>query len=736
MPTTPAAPPPPSSDGGARPGDGDGTTTDATADRMLVAARQGSNRAWAALLERVDPDARLLAHLVLGGLDVDPTLISAYVRAYRARRKGSDDAVVMVLNHVWIACGHEIRRRQRREAPAPGRRAQHDHRTTRLGDDVDARTLSDLRPEERAVWALVHRADLPVPAAAAALGVDERVITGVADRVLLQLDAARHAPPPEADDAAGAEASDDDGAAGDANPAGTADQDATDGEAAADPEGAPGDEAAEGGTDLDRPTEAHEVVLDLSDGATSADAEPPEGGGGSLEPDPPGPAFWQDLGRRLKAERDAVAAAPPPPLPDPDGPSPALTPATPPPGAPRGRGRRRRRRSDLVEGLAEEAGRQRPRRSWPSLLVRAAAVLAVIGILGVAVYALFEAASNARSPVRGDSTADVARQSMSVLGEAGTWSATIEQTAVDGEGEQTDTTLTITADEDGSFRYEDEAIDRLTTYDAAFAVVRDTIPGFPPRNDQGVAPGGPDPSPPRAGLPLDDLATAARVLSTEDDVEPEETQRDGRAVRVMSAPLDDDTQLSYVVDDESLLPVRITWTRDGATVRELRFRDVVLGVGGASYTQELPADAPPPADQGFTPAQLGEIEARIGLAPLTPDYLPGEPDGFEFTGAYVNEASRVASLRYADGPQQMIVTVRPSPVEAGQVWTDPFDRGDEEVTPEDVTLESGTFRDVTAQMVADGTALPSIWGADGELAFTVAGDLTAEDLQRVASSLG
>ena len=121
----------------AEPGDATGAPpdegTDPTADRMLAAARQGSNRAWAALIERVDPTCRLLAHLVLGGNDVDATLQSAYVRAYRARRKGSDDAVVLLLNHVWITCGHEIRRRQRREAPAPGRRPQRDPRPSRLG---------------------------------------------------------------------------------------------------------------------------------------------------------------------------------------------------------------------------------------------------------------------------------------------------------------------------------------------------------------------------------------------------------------------------------------------------------------------------------------------------------------------------------------------------------------------------------------------------------------------------
>ncbi len=728
---------------GTRPGEG-AATTDATADRMLAAARQGSNRAWAALLERLDPDARLLAHLVLGGLDVDATLQSAYVRAYRARRKGPDDAVVMVLNHVWITCGHEIRRRHRREAPAPGRRPQVDTRTTRLGGTVDARTLSAMRPEERAVWALVHRAELPVASVAAALGVGEPVVNGVADRVAVRLDEARTAP--EVDPAGG---DDDQVAPGRADGAATADDrddvpapvpDEVDGADEGLEADAAGELGAEGtGDDALGATAAHDVVVDLSDGAPDPEPEGADGdAAGSLDPEPATPAFWQELGRRLKVERDAVAAAPPPSLPDPDGPSPALTPAQAPPVAVQKRASRRirRRRPDLVEELAEEAGRQRARRSWPGLLVRVAAVLVVVAILAAAVYALYDAASTARSPIRGDSTADVALQSMGVLAEAGTWSATIDQTTVDDAGESTDATLTITAAQDGSFRFTDESIDRLTTYDAAFGVVRDTIPGFPPRNDQGVAPGGPDPSPPRAGLPLDDLATAARVLSTQVDDEPEVSEADGGDVRTLTGPLDDSTELTYVVDDETLLPISITWIREGETIRELRFRDVVLGVGGASYTQELPADAPPAAELGFLPVQLGEVQARTGIAPLTPDYLPGEPDGFEFTGAYVDEAAKVASLRYADGPQEMIITVRPSPVEAGQTWTDPFDRADQEVTPEEVTLDSGAFRDVPAQMVAGGAALPSIWAADGELAFTVAGDLSAEDLQKVAASLG
>ena len=118
---------------------------------------------------------------------------------------------------------------------------------------------------------------------------------------------------------------------------------------------------------------------------------------------------------------------------------------------------------------------------------------------------------------------------------------------------------------------------------------------------------------------------------------------------------------------------------------------MTLGVGGVTYAQDLPPDAPAPTDLGFLPVPLGEVQGRTGQAPLTPDYLPGGAEGFEFTGAYVDEAKKITSLRYASGPREMIITMRPSPVEAGNPWSDPFDRTGETVTPETVTLDAGPF---------------------------------------------
>ncbi|HEU5151466.1 MAG TPA: hypothetical protein VFU19_13265 [Iamia sp.] len=686
----PTAPPRP-------PGDG----IDPTADRMLAAARRGSNKAWAALLERADPECRRLAHLVLGGHDVDRALLSAYVRAYRARRKGPDDATVFLTHHVWIACGHEIRRHQRRQAPAPGRRPVRTDRTPRLGDSTLGRAVAALRPEERAVWGLVDQAGLPVAAVAQSLGVATDVVTAVASRVAHQLDEALDAP------------------TGAMEVLTTEDDDRP---------------------DLGEPGEDTSAVLATEPSTAEAppaeaDAEPPEEvDPGQLEPDPPTPGFWRELGRRLKAEREAPQAAPPPALPEPGDPSPALTAPKAPPVAMQKRApaRSRRRRPDVVEELAGEADRQRPRRHWGSLLVKAAAIVVVLGVLGAVVAALYLAASRAESPVRGKTVADLAGESMDVLDDAERWSATVERESL-GTGGPERASLRVVVEGNGSYRVEDSNISRVTTYDAVTGTLQDTVTGFPPRTEIGVPLGPPDGGPPREGMPLDDLGIAARTLATVDDEAPEEGTLNGRDVYRLSAPLSDDLELTYTVAADTLFPVRIAWTIDGQPVRELRFADVEVDGLPGPYEQDLPAGTPTAADQGFARVGITEVKARADLAPLTPEYLP---DGFVSAGVVVDETDRIAQLRYARGAQELLITLRPSPVAAGQVWDDPFTRPEgQEVTPTEVAIESGPFRGATALQVAGPLALPSLWAADGELAFTVSGDVSSADLVRIAQSL-
>ena len=684
----------------------DDEAPDPDADRMLAAARRGSNRAWAALVDRLDPACRDFAHLVLGGHGVDSALLAAYVRAYRARRTAEPPATVFLLHHTWIACGHEIRRHQRRRNPAPGRRPIRDDRTPRLGDDPRGRSLALLRPEERAVWALVERAGLPVATVAAALGVEERVVATVATRVVEHVDTG---PPPSPYDGLPTDPRE---RAVEVEPE-PGPEPRPDEEPEAEPEP---DEAAVADPDA---TAVHDT---LGDEFGAEEIDP-----GSLDPEPASPAFWRELGRRLRAESEATPAAPRPKLPEPGDPSPSLTPAKAPPVAMQRRAprRARRRKPDEIDQLVDEAGRQRPRRRWGAWAIRTLAVVIVAAVFGVAVVGLYRVASNSREPVRGETVADVVRRSMLVLDDAGTWSASVEVTSL-GERHP----MTVVAANDGSYRVQDSGLGRLTTYDARFAVVMDSVTGLPPRHDTGVAPGAPDVTAPRHGYPQEDLAIAARTLSVVDDERPATDRLNGRDVLTMTAPLTGDIDLTYVVDASSLAPVRITWSVEGATVRELRFADVELGAAAPDYTQDLGDVAA--TDQGFAQVRLTEIATRTQMQPVTPDYLP---DGFTFTGAAVDEAGRVSSIRYARGPQELIVTLRPSPVEAGAVWDDPFDRGDDEATPSELEIDSGPFRGVTALQVSGGRALPSVWGADGEIAFTVAGDLNPDELARVARSL-
>lgn len=716
---------------------------------MLAAARQGSNKAWAALLERVDPECRRLAHLVLGGHPVDLTLMSAYLRAYRARRKGPSDAVVFLTHHVWIACGHELRRQARREAPAPGRRPVRTDRAPRFGTDALGRAIAGLRPEERAVWGLIDQAGFPVAAVAEALGVDPRVVTTVASRVARTLDQALAIPVEGADDelvpltdevpelahpgedteaVMVTEASTSAAPALDHDPPPTSAATDVEADARADSDALEGDDAVEGDdpASLDDVDEADVAALE----ALEAGAEPGEG---HVEPPPPTPEFWGELGRRLRLEREAPQAAPPPPLPEPGDPSPSLTQAKAPPVAMQKRAPRksRKRRPDVVEELAGEVDRQRPKRRWGSLLIKALAVLVAVGVLGAGVYALYRAASDARSPVRGESVAEAAAHSMQVLQSADTWSASVERTSLADAGMER-ASLRVVAGADGSYRIDDTTLSRITTFDNTTGTLQDTLPGFPPRNETGVGFGPPDSGPPSDGTPLDDLGTAARTLAPIDDEEPEADELHGRDVLLLTGPLDDQIELTYAIDATEYTPVRITWTVGDSVVRELRFADVELDALAPPFTQEVPGVAA--QDQGFARVPITQAEARTQLAPLTPEYLP---EGFEpDLLAAVDEGARVTALRYTRGPQEILVTVRPSPVEAGQPWDDPFTRDPQApVTPTDVAIDEGPFRGTTAQEVAGPRALPSIWGADGEIAFTVSGDLSPDELVAVAQSL-
>jgi len=126
------------------------------------------------------------------------------------------------------------------------------------------------------------------------------------------------------------------------------------------------------------------------------------------------------------------------------------------------------------------------------------------------------------------------------------------------------------------------------------------------------------------------------------------------------------------------------------------------------------------------------------------------PEGFELADVTVAEqgsatgvegmnpaAPGVVSMAFRRGFDSIFISTRvavePS---GGAIWSDPLASGegffDE---PEPVTLERGALSGVEANLLIVPLAIPHIWALTDELVVTVAGDLSREELIRVAESL-
>jgi hypothetical protein len=72
----------------------------------------------------------------------------------------------------------------------------------------------------------------------------------------------------------------------------------------------------------------------------------------------------------------------------------------------------------------------------------------------------------------------------------------------------------------------------------------------------------------------------------------------------------------------------------------------------------------------------------------------------------------------------------------GAIWSDPLATGEGFVDdPEDVQLERGALSGVEANLLIVPLTLPHLWALTDELVVTVAGDLSRDELIRVAESL-
>jgi hypothetical protein len=317
----------------------------------------------------------------------------------------------------------------------------------------------------------------------------------------------------------------------------------------------------------------------------------------------------------------------------------------------------------------------------------------------------------------------------------------------------------------GDFRLDDLTLGGGVVYDAQRGIERNLGPSESiPDSDalfaaerRGLPPGPPDQGPFNYILLQRGLGSVVRALASGGGGTVSETTYEGRPAWLLDTdirlnlivPEQSPNHLRVTVDQETGLPVRIIATHDDRFVWETRIEQ-------PRVDQSLPEDAfrlefPPGMevfreDLGFRRVSLDEIEGIVGYDPLVPSWLP---DGYEpaevtasqkgsFTGAEGANPPmpNVVSLSFRRGLDQFIVTTRPVGPDPS-LWGDPLASGEGlRDEPEEVLLEGGALGGETGQLLIDPLAIPHVWVMTDRLVVTVSGDLTREELMKVAESLG
>lgn len=475
---------------------------------------------------------------------------------------------------------------------------------------------------------------------------------------------------------------------------------------------------------LDVPTTTVRSLLDAARASLDTEAELPDSPVTSH-----GESFWPQLGGRLLAEREAPAVAVDT-IVSPAPPAEVEAPVEPP---------SLQRASPVESGLVT----QRRRSMVGRLLVRVMAVMVVIALVGAAVYAVVHLGSGAKSPVRVDSVADIARRTTDAMA-VDQFSARFTRTALDKSGTEASASYLVVRDSSGSYLLTTIPGGRAVAFDAATGTRRSRIGGVAGSvgtgttgtEETGLAAGPPDPSPGDADLPDVELDRTLRTLTTVGNEKAKSVTRKGTAAWQLDASLVEPSlgadRVEMIVDRDRLAPMSIRFLAGDRVVRSLTFEDVILdGPGVGPFTLDLSDLKVVPVDRGFEPVNVSDIGSKVGYQPVRPAYLPS---GFELARTTARIEGGVVSLRYQRGFQTIVVTTRRSPVPKARTWDNPFPRGGLE-TPRSVAIEDGPFRGSRAERTGSLASPPALWGSNGDLAFTVSGDLTDDQLVQVAESL-
>lgn len=316
----------------------------------------------------------------------------------------------------------------------------------------------------------------------------------------------------------------------------------------------------------------------------------------------------------------------------------------------------------------------------------------------------------------------------------------------------------------GDVRIENLTRGGVDVYDAAKGIERgldpsESIPGSDElfaNERRGVPPGPPDHY--GASTILDrGLGSVVRALASGEGGTVKEVVYDGRPawlldtdIRVnLIVPELSPNHLRVTVDQETGFPVRVVATHDEEVVWQTRIEDLRLN-------EPLPEDAfrlefPPGSevfreDMGFRRVALEEVEGIVGYEPLVPTWVPEGFDPAEVTaskkGSFTGAEGAnppvpdVVSLSYRRGLDQFIVTTRPVGPDPS-LWGDPLASGEGlRDEPERVRFTGGALAGMEGELLIDPLAIPHVWVKTDRLIVTVSGDLSREELIRVAESLG
>ncbi|MGH9243730.1 MAG: hypothetical protein ACRD29_05305 [Acidimicrobiales bacterium] len=317
---------------------------------------------------------------------------------------------------------------------------------------------------------------------------------------------------------------------------------------------------------------------------------------------------------------------------------------------------------------------------------------------------------------------------------------------------------------DGSYRI--TAADGTSDegYDAAAGVRRSIqhAPGFGSvvNEASNLPPGPPDGPSPEFRLSAAVTAVFRAVRSDPANARTVEESRDGRDAIVVETPIVKESETGpdrarLFVDPDSELPFAVTLLVGDEPYEDIRIDNLAVDapLGAENFAVPTPGGADvTSADHGFRRVSSpAEATATAGYAAAVPSYLPdgfklaevavagqaqspgpANPDG---TPGAAQAAEGVIVLSYRRGLEQLVVTARRGVTPTSGAWTDPFGVAPEgAVTPFD--LDAGRFDGVTVESVRAPTVVSHVWGRTDELVFAVSGLLPADELVRVAESLG